>query len=204
MLKAMIFLGARKGEVFRIKMLDLDFENAQIRLWTRKRKNGNLEADWLPMVPELKDELWYWQQTRLTQATADQEHLFVCLDRTAFCQAYYGKPFTSRQHLMRRLCRKAGIEPFGFHAIRHLCATLLFHAGNEVSFIQKVLRHENPTTTERYLEKFGLTKTKEKLNLVFGRGSAVLLPDLYSPVQVSDPHLCPRDVSRTGDEQRAA
>jgi integrase len=206
MLLSMIHLGARKGEIFRIKMSDLDFERSQIRFWTRKRKDGNLEPDWLPMVQELRQAHWQWQQVRLSQPTIDQEHLFVCLDQMAYCQACFGMPFTSRQHMMRRLCDKADVEPFGFHAIRHLCATLLFHKGCDLGFIQKMLRHQNPSTTEKYLKKLGLDKTRERLESVFGMGAEKLLLDQHNPLQdeLAEARLCPDDVSGTSDDQKAA
>jgi integrase len=206
MLLTMIHLGARKGEIFRIKMSDLDFERSQIQIWTRKRKDGNLESDWLPMVPELKQSLWQWQQVRLSQPTIDQEHLFVCLDQTAYCQAYFGKPFTSRQHMMRRLCDKAGVKTFGFHAIRHLCATLLYHKGKNLDFIQRMLRHQNPNTTARYLKKLGLDDTRRQLESVFGMGAEKVLLDQHNPLQVelAEARLCPDDVSGPNDVQKAA
>jgi hypothetical protein len=33
---------------------------------------------------------------------------------------------------MRRLCDKAKVKPFGFHAIRHLTASTLFNQGYDV------------------------------------------------------------------------
>ena len=64
---------------------------------------------------------------------------------------------------MGRLCGKAQVKPFGFHAIRHLTATTLYHKGYDVSVIQAILRHKNPTTTNRYLKSLGLEHTREAL-----------------------------------------
>ncbi len=54
-------------------------------------------------------------------------------------------------------------SPFGFHAIRHLSATNLYHLGYSVSVIQKILRHKNPSTTELYLGSLGLENVREPL-----------------------------------------
>ena len=57
MLLAFLHLAARRGEVFRLTWDDVDFRNNQIRLWTRKRRGGDLEFDWLPMTKMLKEAL---------------------------------------------------------------------------------------------------------------------------------------------------
>ena len=176
MLIAFLHLGARRGEIFRIKMSDLDFENARVRLWTRKRKGGNLEFDWLPMTSELKSELLEWRKKRFAMPTIDQEHLFVCLDQTPFCDQYYGKPFLVRQQFMKRLCKDAKVKAFGYHAIRHLTATILYHKGYGLSLIQQVLRHQNPSTTERYLKNLGIEKVREGLEMAFVRKPAKVIP----------------------------
>lgn len=152
MLLACLYLAARRGEIFRLKVKDLDFDNDQVRLWTRKREDGNWEFDWLPMVPELKESLKLWLATR----EIDSEYVFVCVDETAFTKEFFGQPFTSRQHLFERLCEKAKVEKFGFHAIRHLTASQLFNQGHSVAEIQKVLRHTSPNTTVKYLKTLGV------------------------------------------------
>jgi len=163
MLFAFLHLAARRNEIFGLKWDDVDFENNQIRLWTRKRKGGHKEYDWLPMTTELRETLLFWWKERLSHNTVDKEHVFVCLDKTPFCENYFGKPFTVRQHFMKRICKRAGVKPFGFHAIRHLTASILYHKGYKLSTIQAILRHKSPRTTERYLKSLGLEHVREAL-----------------------------------------
>ncbi|MBN1102204.1 MAG: tyrosine-type recombinase/integrase [Deltaproteobacteria bacterium] len=57
---------------------------------------------------------------------------------------------------MRRICDRAGVKRFGFHAIRHLSASILYGLGYDVATIQAILRHRSPNTTERYLKTLGV------------------------------------------------
>jgi integrase len=175
MLLGMLYLAARRSEIFRLKWSDVDFSNKRIRLCTRKREGGNLEYDWLPMKPELREVLIGWRRERMVQSTIDKEHVFVCLDETPFCDNYYGRPFTVRQHFMKKICQRAGVKPFGFHAIRHLTASILYREGYSQAHIQAVLRHKNPNTTARYLRTLGLEEAREALENGL-RGPAQIIP----------------------------
>ena len=62
MLLTFLHLAARRSELFRLKWSDVDFENSRVRLWTRKRKGGALESDWLPMTDELNQALAGWKE----------------------------------------------------------------------------------------------------------------------------------------------
>ncbi|MDD3313780.1 tyrosine-type recombinase/integrase [Pseudodesulfovibrio sp.] len=72
-----------------------------------------------------------------------------------------------RRRFLGRACIAAGVKPFGYHAIRHLTATELFHAGHPVSLIQHILRHKNPNTTARYLHSLGLDNALERIDGTF-------------------------------------
>ncbi|MBW1781730.1 MAG: site-specific integrase [Deltaproteobacteria bacterium] len=155
-----LHLAARRGEVWGIRIEDLDFSRDQVRLWTHKRKGGKKEADWLPITGELKTALMEWLRVR----PVETEHLFVCLEPLPCLVDLYGKPFVTRQKFMKKLCKRAGVKPFGLHAIRHLTASTLYAKGYSLAHIQAVLRHKNPKTTERYLQKLGLEQVRDALN----------------------------------------
>jgi integrase len=159
----------RRGEIWNLKFSDLDFQNSRIRLWTRKRKHGNYQSDWLPLTSELHEELKSWIEERMKMDTRDKQHVFVSLENSPFCVDYHGHPFKERRHFMTRSCQRAGVTPFGFHAIRHLTASILYSKGVRMATIQAILRHENKTTTERYLRSLGIDEVRGDLEDVFGK-----------------------------------
>ncbi|WP_299981449.1 site-specific integrase [Desulfobacula sp.] len=159
MLMTFLYTACRRGEAFRLKWDDVDFEKNRIRLWTRKRESGSLEPDWLPMIKELRMELIKWKMV----CPVKSEYVFVCLEKKHFCVEFYGGPFKHRQHFMKKLCKKANVKPFGFHSIRHLTASILYFKGVSQSAIQDILRHKNPTTTNRYLKTFGPKNARKAL-----------------------------------------
>jgi len=166
MLLTFLHLGARRGEVFKLTWADVDFGRSRIRLGTRKRRDGTLEYDWLPMTGELKVKLLWWWENRTFKRS---EHVFLCEESTPFCQEHHGKPFLHRLHFLPRLCERAGVKRFGYHAIRHLTASILFRMGQSVGIIQAILRHKSPSTTERYLRSLGLEETRVALEGLSGR-----------------------------------
>lgn len=140
LLEALYFTAARVDEILRLKWEDVDFERRQITLWTRKRKGGSWRKDVLHLHPDLSKTL-----RRLWESRSQDEYVFV--------NPKTGTRYMSRPKLMRGLCRRAGVRPFGFHALRHFAASFL----NEVMRVplkqlQELLRHQNQRTTERYLQ----------------------------------------------------
>jgi integrase len=160
MLLTFLHLAARRGEIFRLTWKDVDFGNDRIRLWTRKRKDGSFEWDLLPMTKELRKSLrWWWGHRPIK----DRTHVFLCLNEHPGQKKNYGRPFVNNQKFMRRICKKANVKHFGFHAIRHLSSSILYALGYRVRDIQPILRHKSPRTTELYLGRLGLENVRETL-----------------------------------------
>ena len=163
MLLTFLHLAARRGEVFRMAWEDVDFINGRIRLWTRKRMGGTYEYDWLPMTQELRKKLrWWWEHRPIK----DKPYVFLSLNEHPGQKENYGHPFVSNQKFMRRICKKAGVKYFGFHAIRHLTASILYQQGEPVANIQAILRHQSAGTTELYLKSVGLEGMRAALETI--------------------------------------
>lgn len=163
MLVTILHTAARVSEVTSMKWEDVDFVNRKIRLYTRKRRGGRLEADWLPMTSELFDVL----TTQRVERTSD---LYVFAQGT-------GEKFATRRSFMKWVCKKAGVKPFGFHALRHYTASKLAESGTPLPMIQAILRHKSVSTTARYIRNLN------------GGVSGQILEDVFAP----KPHKQPDD-----------
>jgi len=152
---------ARRSEIFRWTWVDdINFEKRKVRLGTRKTRDGSMEYEWLPMSDDLYDSLWWlWNNRKFKKSP------YVFVDYRPN-HPHHGKPFKSRQKFMRGLCKRAGIKPFGFHALRRYVASVLADIHKQSSkTIQRVLRHKDVTTTERYIQNIN-DDLKSTMNLL--------------------------------------
>ena len=148
----LLHTGARIQEAFRLVWPDVDFERQQVRLGTRKTASGGMEYAWVPMTNEL--------------AGALAKLKAISTSLTVFPSKRDGGQYTHRNKFMPRACAAAGVTPFGYHAIRHLTATILAHSGLDLPSIQAILRHHNPVTTSRYIQSLGVQSNA--LESIFG------------------------------------
>jgi integrase len=130
----------RIDEVLRLKWEDVNWTRREVRLWTRKRRGGNWQYDWLPMNAELEKVLRdLWQKRRQ--------------DEWVFWNPKTGGRYTDRFDLMRRICQRAEVRRYTYHTIRHFVASYLYDKEKRpLPEISRLLRHTNYQTTERYLQ----------------------------------------------------
>jgi integrase len=120
--------GIRRGELMNLEHTDLDFERGVAYL--PKTKNG--KPRWFRLGPEIIELLKgldvqqgnpkvFWQFTR--------NNLSVTV---------------------KRAVRRAGIQDFRLHDLRHTFATQVRQNGHGLDVIQKLLGHSDPRMTQRY------------------------------------------------------
>jgi len=132
----------RTSEVLSMIWEDVNFENRWVRLWTRKRRGGVLQEDKLAMTDTLHDVL----KRRWKNHDKTIPYVFHNSDGSKLTYA-------QKRYTMKRLCRKAKVKVFSFHAIRHHVASILADSGKaSLSQIQKMLRHRRTTTTDNYIK----------------------------------------------------
>jgi integrase len=168
MLTCYLNLAARKSELLRLTWAEVDFARDTVTLTTRKTRTGTIKRDEMPMNAEVRSAmLWLWKNRQGTS-----NHVFTCP-----VEPFIGQPYKTAAHVMKRLCARAGVKRFGFHAIRHLAATILAQEGHSLFSIQHSLRHEKQSTTDRYLHGLGAFKeVADALGSLAGRGPAKAPP----------------------------
>ena len=138
---------ARMSEINRLTWADVLFNERCVVLYTRKKKGGHLTPRKIPMTERL------YQIFKRRYTNKDEALPWV------FWHTYWssksGKmtrgPFQDRKRIMKSLCKKAGVKYFRFHALRHSGASILDSKNVPIGSIQRILGHENRTTTEIYL-----------------------------------------------------
>ncbi|GKT10641.1 site-specific integrase [Desulforhabdus sp. TSK] len=156
---------ARVGEINRLTWDDVNLEERYIVLYTRKKRGGHLTPRKVPMTQRLYEIL------KRRQSSRDKSHPWV------FCNRYVdqktGKQivgqFQYRKTIIKTLCKKAGVENFTYHALRHSGASIMDNNSVPIGAIQKILGHENRTTTEIYLHSIG--RTEQEAISVFERAT---------------------------------
>lgn len=126
-------------ELFRLKWQDVDFFGKRIRLSSRKNRVGEWKSQW----PNVKDDLIAGLLQLRKKSLTD----IVFPSKT-------GLQYITRIKWLEELCKRAGVEKFGFHRIRHLFASILAAKNIPMVEIQFMLRHSSLATTERYIHRF--------------------------------------------------
>jgi integrase len=130
---------ARVDEIHRLRWDDISFEQRIVKLWSRKSRHGNLVSRDIPMSDMLYEVLW-----GLWKKRSDNELVFPSPS---------GGIYIYRRKMMGRICARAGVRKFGFHAIRHWVASYLYDKKKvSLAVVSKLLGHSNFQTTERYLQ----------------------------------------------------
>ncbi|MEW6290960.1 MAG: site-specific integrase [Thermodesulfobacteriota bacterium] len=142
---------ARVSEINRMTWDDVDLKAQVVILYTRKKKGGHLTPRKVPMTLKLYGILSRRYQERDPEIPWVFWHRYW--SRKANC--WQEGPFIDRKKFMTSLCEKAGVKYFRFHALRHAGASLLEQSNVPIGTIQRILGHENRSTTEIYLHSIG-------------------------------------------------
>lgn len=139
---------ARVGEINRLEWSDVDFSNEVVTLYTRKKRDRSLTPRQVPMTSRVLKILTGRFESRKPNKPWVFWHRYWSRKRECFVEG----PYKSRNKLMARLCKKAGVKHFSFHALRHAGASILEQSNVPARTVQQILGHEDLTTTQIYLQ----------------------------------------------------
>jgi len=137
----------RISEINRLKWADVDFKAKTITLRTRKKKGGNLTPRKIPLTRRL----WTVLKKRYDQCDKSIPWVFHHRYWSRKTQGFVTGPYAYRKRLMRSLCKKAKVNPFSFHRIRHFGGTVVANETGGIHCSQRILGHQEQRTTERYI-----------------------------------------------------
>jgi integrase/recombinase XerD len=132
-------LGLRAGEVIRITLEDIDWRAGELRVVGKAD-----QVDKLPLPADVGEAVADY--LRYGRARTSSRYLFITV-RAPFTKLALN---TSISGIVERACRRAGIEPFGPHRLRHAVACDLLAEGASLAEIGQLLRHRSERATAIY------------------------------------------------------
>ena len=137
-LTLMARLGLRAGEVARLCLDDIDWHHGELVIRGKANRHERL-----PLPVDVGEALVAHLRTDRHQGRG--RALFV-----GASAPYEDLRSTAVCALVRRACRRAGLEAVGAHRLRHTAATGMLQAGASLAQVAQVLRHRSLGTTAIY------------------------------------------------------
>jgi len=140
--KFAILTGLRASEIFSLTWDKVNLSRGYMTVEAKYSKNK--ETKNLPLHPKALEVL---REVKAYQEAKGIDHGYVFTNSK-------GEPYSVEGHGYKRVfknaCRRAGIEDFRFHDLRHTFASYLVMSGVDFPTVQELMRHNSPRMTKRY------------------------------------------------------
>jgi integrase len=143
---------ARSKEINQLKWEDIHRDRGYLELQTRKSKFSNT----------VRRKIFINQTLARIIDRMKPEGEYV------FFHPVTNKPYAYRRRFLKTLCKKAKVEIFTYHCLRHLSASIMALDNVPLPDIQKVLGHARMSTTDIYVKSLmgeitGATNSLDKI-----------------------------------------
>lgn len=128
-IRVALFTGMRKGEILGLTWDRVDLRRRLVYLEPEHQKGRRYDS-----VTLNKDA------AEAIKRQKGHIHVFV----------HDGEPIGDVRKSFRTACRKAGLDDFRFHDLRHTCAAWLVQDGVPIRTVADIMRHRSIQTTMRY------------------------------------------------------
>jgi integrase/recombinase XerD len=134
-------LGLRAGDIYALRLGDLDWKQATIEVLGKSRRKTQL-----PLPQEVGDAVLHYLKVR---PAVRSSHLFL---RLASPVGAFAKNSTAVSDIVERALQRASVDASnkGAHVLRHSAATALLAEGVSLESIAVLLRHRSLDTTAHY------------------------------------------------------
>jgi integrase len=145
MLATALYAGLRKREILRLEVLDIDLEEATIRVHRGKGKNGGKDRT-AYMPSELLDLLRAYVAERRRHQLTNPEFFASLKTRRGVSDMTF-------RRIVDNVRTAAGVR-FSLHVLRHSFVTMLLRSGVPIHVARDLAGHSDIKTTEGYARVF--------------------------------------------------
>ncbi len=153
--------GLRASELFSLTWDKVNLSQGYITVEAKYSKSK--ETKRLPLHPKALEVL---RELKAKQSAKGIDHGYVFTNSKGEPYSVEGQGY---KRVFKTACKKAGIEDFRFHDLRHTFASYLVMSGVDLYTVQELMRHHSPRMTKRYahLSPEHIRKELEKVREVF-------------------------------------
>ncbi len=162
------YTGARRAEMLRALVADVDFQSQTVLLRERKRAKGRATTRRVPLSPQLVSVLKDWLAVH-----PGGQHLFaqatvVPHSKTARSGVTPITPDEAHDHFRRALSDTKWNVMRGYHVFRHSFISLAASRGVDQRLIDEWVGHQTDEQRRRYRHLYPTTQ-QTAINLMFGK-----------------------------------
>jgi len=136
--------GIRSGEAGWLNIKDVDLDTGEIYIATYGSSQRKTKSRVLPIGKTTRRALWRYLTTRPKDTRPDEPLFIMVKDR------HMGP--NSIRHLLKGLCKKAGVKNCHPHRLRHTFAIEFLRKDGDIFTLQMILGHSSLDMVRKYLQ----------------------------------------------------